>query len=172
MSTGKVRASAGTAASPIKLSAGTTERVFKRRSATAPREGVNRDVPTQTLSTTTTLPPPPPHYSDVVGGGLSSTSRGYARVVSWQALPIFYAKVGHLDIRTYMGSAMGRTKLEPIPEKFINLKNAYLIYVLLIIDLTFGMFSAMVVCTKTPPNEGTDRWVQGSISANSPANRV
>ncbi|KAM7535381.1 hypothetical protein Aperf_G00000099591 [Anoplocephala perfoliata] len=109
----KVRASAGTAAAPIKLSTCATEHDSKRRSATAPREGVNPDVPTQTVSTTATLPPPPPHYSDVVVGvGLSSTSRGCTRVVSWQALPIFYAKIGHLDIRTYMGSAMGRTKLD------------------------------------------------------------
>nr|CDS30018.1 Fragile site associated protein C terminal [Hymenolepis microstoma] len=107
----EVRPSAGTAAAPIKLSRGTAERVSRRRSATAPREGMDSDVPTQSVSTSTTLPPPPQHCSDTAGF-LLSTSRGYSRVVSWQAVPIFYAKIGHLDIRTYMGSAMGRTKLD------------------------------------------------------------
>ncbi|VUZ47580.1 unnamed protein product [Hymenolepis diminuta] len=108
----KVRASAGTAAAPIKLSTGTAERLSIRRSATAPREDMSASVPTQSVSTTTTLPPSLQHYSDPTGVLPSSTSRGYSRVVSWQALPIFYAKIGHLDIRTYMGSAMGRTKLD------------------------------------------------------------
>nr|CDS20359.1 Fragile site associated protein C terminal [Echinococcus granulosus] len=110
---GKARIGAGTAAAPIKLTAAAAESASKRRSATAPREGLTESPTPQTVSNTTTLPPlVPPNYH-APEGGLSSTSRGGgAKVVSWQALPIFYVKIGNLDIQTYMGSAMGRTKLD------------------------------------------------------------
>ncbi|KAL5108967.1 hypothetical protein TcWFU_005461 [Taenia crassiceps] len=109
---GKTRIGAGTAAVPIKLAAA-SERASKRRSATAPREGLTESPTAQTVSNTATLPPLVPSNCRAPEGGLSSTSRGGgAKVVSWQALPIFYVKIGNLDIRTYMGSAMGRTKLD------------------------------------------------------------
>ena len=114
---GKARIGAGTATAPIKLAADSAERASKRRSATTPREGLSQSPTPQTVSNTTTLPPLIPSESHAAegegGGGPSSTSRGGgAKVVSWQALPIFFTKIGHLDIRTYMGSAMGHTKLD------------------------------------------------------------
>lgn len=114
MLTGKARIGAGTATAPIKLTTDTVERSSKRRSATTPREGLSDSLTPQIVSDATTLPSLIPANGNMaIGCGPSSTNRGgVAKVVSWQALPIFYAKIGHLDIQTYMGSAMGYTKLD------------------------------------------------------------
>uniref|UniRef100_A0A5K3F7E2 FSA_C domain-containing protein n=2 Tax=Mesocestoides corti TaxID=53468 RepID=A0A5K3F7E2_MESCO len=109
----KIRIGAGTAGAPIKPTISTSASMVNRRSATTPREGLNDSLTDRFVSNTTTLTPLVGPDDNGAGGGPSSTSRlSSVRVVSWQALPIFYAKIGHLDVRTYMGSAMGLTKLD------------------------------------------------------------
>ncbi|KAL7059929.1 hypothetical protein AAHC03_09966 [Spirometra sp. Aus1] len=120
---GKFRRNAGTTGAqpsvvfrqspgPSTGQAASTMEEARRRSATAPREGPldGDSFPASAggggggISNTTTLPPRMSSAAPSQGGSLG--------VVSWQALPIFYVNISHLDVEMYIGSAMGLTRLD------------------------------------------------------------